>query len=150
LAMLIASNAPLRQARIVTAQDVTPAGELRELAIDDGVVKCALGPGDSLKGKPGFGWVNKLTPASYPATLRSLSVGFERSGVGSRVKADSLYRIVVYRDPEGDGPGPDQQPDASFTGRVRGTDPIMTFNLVNPLTIQSGSFDVGALDVFGI
>jgi YVTN family beta-propeller protein len=130
---------------------VTPQGELRELAIDNGAARCVLGAPASLKGKPGFGWANKLTPAAYPATLRSVTIGFSRNGpIGREVTPDSLYRIVIYADPEMDGPSNNQPPDATFIGRVRGTDQIMTFNLTSLLTIQSGSFVVGVLDEFGI
>jgi YVTN family beta-propeller protein len=136
---------------IVTAQEVTPQGELREVAIDDGVAECILGAPETIRGKPGFGWVNKLTPTTYPATLRSVTIGFNRGGpLGREVLPDSLFRIVVYADPEMDGPGGGQVPDATFIGRVRGSDQIMTFNLVTPLTIQSGSLIVGVLDEFGI
>jgi YVTN family beta-propeller protein len=147
---LLVSGLPLRQVPIVTAQTVMATGELRELAIDDGVAECTLGPDPALKGKPGFGWVNKLTPSSYPATLRAVTIGFERGLIDTGVKPDSLYRIVVYLDPESNGPDNHQQPDATFIGRVRGNDQIMTFNLTTPLTIQGGSFVVGAMDDFGI
>jgi len=134
------------------ASDFHPAGELRELSIDDGTADCTLGPPTPLKGKPGFGWVNKLTPPSYPATIRSLTIGFARvSPIGHEVKPEALYRIVVFRDSESDGPDNNQVPDAAFIGRVRGTDyQDMTFNLVNPITIDEGSFVVGAIDEFGI
>jgi YVTN family beta-propeller protein len=148
--MMLVSGLPIRHVRSVAAQTVTATGELRELAIDDGVAECTLGPDPALQGKPGFGWVNKLTPPSYPATLRAVTIGFERGFVFTGVKPDSLYRIVVYLDPESDGPGNQQQPDATFIGRVRGNDEIMTFNLTTPLTIQRGSFVVGAMDEFGI
>lgn len=147
-ACLLVAGLPPRQS--ATAQTLTATGELRELAIDDGVAECTLGPTPELKGKPGFGWVNKLTPPSYPATLRAVTIGFERGLVETGVKPDSLYRIVVHIDPESDGPGDQQQPAAAFTGRVRGNDQIMTFNLITPLTIQAGSFVVGAMDDFGI
>lgn len=150
---LLASGVPLRPASVVNAQEVTPAGELRELAIETGEgTRCAIGQPNPLKGRqPGFGWVNKLTPASYPATLRAITIGFERTLEITGVKPDSLYRIVAYVDPEGDGPGNNQAPDATFIGRVRGTDlTLMTFNLITPLTIPSGSFVVGAIDEFGI
>lgn len=149
-AWLLTAGLPLHRVPNVTAQSETVAGELRELAIDDGDAGCALGVAPELKGKPGFGWVNKLTPPSYPATLRAVTIGFERGLVETGVKPDSLYRIVVYLDPESDGPADQQQPVAAFTGRVRGNDQIMTFNLTTPLTIQSGSFVVGAMDQFGI
>ena len=133
------------------AQGVPPAGAISELAIDDGVVECILGVPGGAKGNPGFGWVNKLTPASYPATLRSITIGFSRNVTGRSVKRDSLFRIVVYADPENDGPASGQPPDATFIGRVRGdSENIQTFNLAAPVTIQSGSFVVGAIDEFGI
>lgn len=150
-AWFLVAALPLRELPSVTAQTLIPGGTLLELAIDDGVAECALGPAVALRGRPGgFGWVNKLTPPGYPATLRAVTIGFERLLVETGVKPDSLYRIVVYLDPEGDGPSDQQQPDAAFTGRVRGNDPIMTFNLTTPLTITKGSFVVGAMDEFGI
>jgi len=149
--LLFLPAAPLHHSTsIVAAKKVAIAGEFRELAIDDGVAECVLGPSAEVKGKPGFGWVNKLTPPSYPATLRAVNIGFERGLINTGVKPDSLYRIVVYVDPEGDGPGNQQHPDATFIGRVRGNDQIMTFNLTTPVTIQAGSFVVGAMDDFGI
>jgi YVTN family beta-propeller protein len=137
---------------VAIAQSVPPSGAVSELAIDDGVAECVLGAPAPLRGTPGFGWVNKLTPASYPATLRAITIGFNRNGpVGRAVARDALYRIVVYLDPEKDGPGDGQPPDAAFIGRVRDDfQSVMTFNLVTPLTIQSGSFVVGAIDEFGI
>lgn len=132
------------------AQEVAEANQLSDLSIDNGVAECALGPPESLKGKPGFGWVNQLTPSSYPATLRSVTIGFEPPLVGSAVKSNSLYRIIVYLDPEGDGPADGQAPSAAFIGRVRGKDQIRTFNLITPLTVTKGSFVVGAIDEFAI
>jgi YVTN family beta-propeller protein len=132
-----------------TAQDVSPAGTLQELSIDDGVGNCAAGTGNNLNGK-GFGWANKLTPTSYPATLRTIKIGFNRILIGQSTVQDALYRIVVYADPESDGPSNGQQPAATITGRVRGEfNDVMTFNLVTPLKIGSGSFVVGAIDDFG-
>lgn len=132
-----------------TAQDVSPAGTLQVLSIDDGVGNCAAGTGNNLSGK-GFGWANKLTPATYPATLRSVSIGFNRILIGQSTVQDALYRIVVYADPESDGPSNGQQPLATITGRVRGEfNDTMTFNLITPVTITSGSFVVGAIDDVG-
>ncbi len=136
---------------IVTAQSVTPAAT-NEISIDDGAADCILGTPPAIRGVGGFGWVNQLTPASYPATLRSVNIGFNRTNaIGREVKRDALFRIVVFVDPEKDGPDSEQQPDASFVGRVRGDfESTMTFSLVTPLTIQSGSFVVGVLDDFGV
>jgi YVTN family beta-propeller protein len=132
-----------------TAQGLSPAGALQELSHDDGSATCAIGTGGNLNGR-NFGWANKLTPTSYPATLRSVSIGFNRTLVGQSTVQDALYRIVVYADPEGDGPSNGQQPLATFTGRVRGEfNEVMTFNLISPVTITAGSFVVGAIDDFG-
>lgn len=132
------------------ARDFNAAGEILELSIDDGGAECTLGQSKSLKGTPGFGWVNKLTPPTYPATLRVITIGFERNLLNTSVRPDSLYRIVAYRDPEGDGPNNGQSPDSTFIGRVRGSEQTMSFNLITPLTITTGSFVVGAIDEYGI
>lgn len=149
--ILSSSNFQYNSASIVAAQSVTPAA-LNELSIDDGTGDCILGVAPIVRGVGGFGWVNQLTPTSYPATLRSVSIGFNRTNsLPRQVKRDDLYRIVVYVDPEKDGPGAEQQPDVSFIGRVRGDfESVMTFSLVTPLTIQDGSFVVGVLDDFGV
>jgi len=131
----------------VAAQSVKPAGEIIDLSIDDGRAVCGLGPLVADPVTPGFGWVNKLTPPTYPATLRSITIGFNRAN--QLVVPDLLFRIIVLIDPESDGPSNDQQPEAAFTGRVRGGETFMTFNLVSPLTITEGSFVVGAIDTQG-
>lgn len=150
--ILIAVSFPHNSSTIAAAQDFEPTGVLSELAIEDGTGGlCAIGQVESLIGQPGLGWVNKLTPATYPATLRSLTIGFNRAGpIGREVKPDDLYRIVVYLDPEMNGPENQQQPAATFIGRVRGNEQVMTFNLVTPITINEGSFVIGAIDEFGI
>jgi YVTN family beta-propeller protein len=132
-----------------TAQGLSPAGALQELSQDDGLATCAVGTGGNLNGRS-FGWANKLTPTSYPATLRSVTIGFNRILIGQSTVQDALYRIVVYADAEGDGPSSGQTPLATFTGRVRGDfNDLMTYNLITPVTITSGSFVVGAIDDFG-
>ena len=150
--VLLAVSFPHTPARIVSAQGFEPAGEIRELAIEDGTAICILPQVESMRGTPGFGWVNKLTPPSYPATLRSITIGLNRAGpIGREALEGDLYRIVVYLDPEMNGPNNNQQPNATFFGRVRGKDlTFMTFNLATPITITSGSFVVGVIDEFGI
>ncbi|MBI3652019.1 MAG: YncE family protein [Acidobacteria bacterium] len=149
LALFIAPLSGKPSSLTATAQDLVPTGTLSELSLDDGQANCAAGTGAAANGR-GFGWANKLTPTSYPATLRSITIGFNRILIGQSVVQDALYRIVVYLDPEGDGPADNQEPAATFTGRVRGAfDDLMTFNLITPITITSGSFVVGAIDDFG-
>jgi YVTN family beta-propeller protein len=146
--LFVSSSLPRPTNFIATAQVIASHGTLVDLSQDDGVPDCAIGTGAALNGK-NFGWANKFTPASYPATLRAITIGFQRNLVDAEVIRDALYRIVVYADPENDGPTQDQQPLATFTGRVRGIDSFMTFNLITPVTITSGSFVVGAIDDFG-
>jgi YVTN family beta-propeller protein len=135
-------------ASTAAVQQVAPQGAVQELSLDDGKPDCAAGTQAAIGGK-NFGWANKLTPTSYPATLRSITIGFNRTLIGTEVRPDSIYRIVVYADPEKDGPAENQEPLATFSGRVRGTEDYMTFNLITPVTITSGSFVVGAIDDFG-
>src|SRR5215470_10263376 len=80
-----------RSAAMGKAQNLNPAGDLSQIAIDGGSVECIIGPPDSSKGAPGWGWANKLTPKSYPATLRSITIGFNRGGLSLDVKSDDLY-----------------------------------------------------------
>ncbi|HXG64865.1 MAG TPA: YncE family protein [Blastocatellia bacterium] len=137
------------------ARGIAPSGDLTELSIDDGQAEFTLGHAADISapqsGIPGFGWVNQLTPPQYPATLRSITVGFNRDNQpGNEVLPDALYRVVVYKDPEMDGPADGQQPDAAFTGRVRGLrEAFMTFNMISPITITEGSFVVGVIDEIG-
>lgn len=150
--MTIIGAASLLPRRVVTtatveAQSITPAGQIFDLSIDNGQAVCALGPQLANPVTPGFGWVNKLTPTTYPATIRSITIGFNRAN--QLVVPDLLFRIIVMIDPESDGPANGQQPDATFIGRVRGGETFMTFNLVSPLKITQGSFIVGAIDTEG-
>jgi hypothetical protein len=132
---------------LVNSYSLPAVGNLQELTLDDGTAECAKGPSSGLPGNSKFGWANRLTPASYPATLRTITVGFNRNPSGGReVKRDALYDIVVFLDLQMNGPDDAQKPAASFTGRVRGSEPFMTFNLVVPLTLASGSFVVAVID----
>jgi YVTN family beta-propeller protein len=131
------------------AQEIVPSGTLQELSLDDGTGSCAAGTGNNQNGLS-FGWANKLTPTTFPATLRSVTIGFNRILIGQSTVQDAIYRIVVYADPEGDGPANGQEPLATLSGRVRGEfNDLMTFNLITPVTINAGSFVVGAIDDFG-
>src|SRR5437764_9772373 len=70
------------------ARDIGPQGTTQELSIDDGTAECAAGTPANLGGKD-FGWANKLTPSSYPATLRSITIGFDRNVIGREVRQDA-------------------------------------------------------------
>ena len=71
----------------VAAQDVSPAA-LTELSIDNASsdsasLSCAFGLSDTTqtpRGQVQFSWANKLTPSSYPATLRVVTIGLNRLG----------------------------------------------------------------------
>src|SRR5258708_6527456 len=132
-------------------QNITPAGQLSYIIIDGGNLECILGSPDSFRGIPGYGWANKLTPPSYPATLRSIAIGFNRGAVGLEVRQDDLYRVAVFADPGKTGPADNQIPAATFIARVRGVgQSLMTYNLDTPVTIQGGSFDIAVIDDYGV
>ncbi|HYP25871.1 MAG TPA: YncE family protein [Blastocatellia bacterium] len=146
LLALLLTTPPLSRQTITSAAGDRPvlAGTVTELSIDDGSTACVAG--DPSEDKLGFGWVNKLTPPTYPATLRAITIGFNRAESG--VRPNSLFRIVVFMDPESDGPSNGQVPSVTFLGRVRGFDQIITFDLISPIRIESGSVVVGAIDQF--
>jgi len=155
--VLFASYLPSASATAV--EDVFAAATLTELSIDNAssdsnTLTCAFGLSDTPqtpRGQAQVGWANKLTPATYPATLRAVTIGLNRLGpVGSEVLPDQLYRIAIYVDPESDGPADGQAPDATFIVRARGREKVLTFNLAVPLTITGGSLVVAVIDEFKI
>ena len=96
-------------------------------------------------GTPGFGWFNQLTPASYPSTLTSVRARFS-----TYVSSGSQVKLVVYNDPENNGPNNSQAPTVNQTVSVtRDVDGWSTFTLSSPVTINSGSFAIGFIDNVG-
>src|SRR5256714_15163977 len=155
--VVFASDLPHASAT-VAAQDVSPAA-LTELSIDNASsnsasLSCAFGLSETSqtpRGQVQFSWANKLTPTSYPATLRAVTIGLNRIGpTGLEVLPDQLYRVAIYVDPESDGPADGQAPVATFLARARGREKVLTFNLAVPLTITGGSFVVAVIDEFKI
>ncbi len=155
--ILLASSLPRVSA--TAAPDVNPAAALVELSIDNASsdassTGCAFGlsiPPDVPRSSVQFSWANKLTPLTYPATLRAVTVGLNRAGpLGSEVLPDQLYRVAIFVDPESDGPANGQAPDATFLLRARGRETVLTSNLAVPLTITGGSFVVAVIDEFKI
>jgi YVTN family beta-propeller protein len=155
--ILLASSLP--HASATAAPDVSPAAALIELSIDNGSSNssstgCAFGlsiPPEVPRSSVQFSWANKLTPPTYPATLRAVTIGLNRAGpLGSEVLPDQLYRVAIFVDPESDGPANGQAPDATGTLRARGREVALTFNLAVPLTITGGSFVVAVIDEFKI
>ena len=155
--ILLASSLP--RASATAAPDVSPAATLVELSIDNasadtGSTGCAFGlsiPPETPRSSVQFSWANKLTPPTYPATLRAVTIGLNRAGpLGSEVLPDQLYRVAIFVDPESDGPANGQAPDATFTLRARGRENVLTANLAVPLTITGGSFVVAVIDEFKI
>ena len=79
--VVFASDLPHASAT-VAAQDVSPAA-LTELSIDNASsnsasLGCAFGLSDTAqtpRGQVQFSWANRLTPPSYPATLRAVTIG---------------------------------------------------------------------------
>jgi YVTN family beta-propeller protein len=142
-----------------TAAQQVGAQALVELSIDNATsdnntIGCAFGLSatpEMPRGTTQFSWANKLTPAAYPAMLRSVTIGLNRLGpLGQEVMPDQLYRVAIYADPESDGPADGQTPDATFIIRARGREKVLTFNVAVPLTITSGSFVIAVIDEFKI
>ena len=88
--VVFASDLPHASAT-VAAQDVSPAA-LTELSIDNASstsasLSCAFGLSDTSqtpRGHVQFSWANKLTPASYPATLRAVIIGLNHDRLTAR------------------------------------------------------------------
>ncbi|HKP13810.1 MAG TPA: YncE family protein, partial [Blastocatellia bacterium] len=149
----------LPHASVTAAPQEVAATAVAELSIDNAssdsnTLGCAFGlpdTPDTPRGQVQFSWANKLTPATYPATLRAVTIGLNRLGpLGSEVLPDQLYRVAIFVDPESDGPADGQAPDATFIIRARGREKVLTFNVAVPLTITGGSFVVAVVDEFKV
>jgi len=109
------------------------------LRVDDGTFE--LSTGFSQGGIQGY-FVNRLTPASYPATLRKVLIAFPPSAAPPRgLPLNSTIQIISAAT-TGSG---DQIAAPAFTrsnGSVTAFDTFIEYD-VPPLTIQNGSFLVG-------
>lgn len=122
-------------------QQINPqAAKEQVLLIDDNSAEGRFGG----TGNPGFGWFNSLKPDNYPATLKEVRIAFSDGPRG--VLTGSPIRIVVYLDPEDNGPEDGQQPTATFAVTINKPGNFDSYVLPQPITINSGSFIVGALD----
>jgi hypothetical protein len=110
------------------------------LMVDDGTAEDSIGG----SGDPGFGWFNQLTPDAYPATLREVQVAFSNSSNG--VRAGSPFRLLVYTDPEGDGPQDGQRPVLTINVTANNPGALERYTLPQEISIDQGSFVVGVLD----
>lgn len=120
-------------------QEPSPKAE-QVLSIDDGVADDGVGG----SGNPGFGWFNLLKPDNYPATLTEVQVAFNNSTRG--VPVGSPVRIVVFIDPEENGPEPGQRPNLVFSVTVNNPGSYERYTMPETVTIESGAFFVGVLD----
>jgi hypothetical protein len=122
------------QSFTVTQSGSGGGGQLVELSVDDGSFEKDVG----LTGGGTIYGVNRLTPASYPATLSQLKIFFD-SGTG--VNAGSPITLLAGANPGG---GTDisglsfQRTSATVTAPAA----FNIYNLPN-LTINSGDFVVG-------
>jgi hypothetical protein len=91
-----------------TAASQVGAQALVELSLDNATsdnntLGCAFGLSATPEmphGTAQFSWANKLTPASYPATLRTVTIGLNRLGpLCEEVKPDKPYRVAIYAHP---------------------------------------------------
>ncbi|HEX8999407.1 MAG TPA: IPT/TIG domain-containing protein, partial [Blastocatellia bacterium] len=95
------------------------------------------GSGDSFGGGPSY-FVNRITPASYPATLSQVQVFFSNF-FGPQVGAP--FQIIVAANPGG-GTNINNIPFQSIPATVQAQNQFNTYG-VPPLTITSGDFLVG-------
>jgi len=118
-------------------QTAPGAGQTVELKVDDGSVETGLLSDGRIT-------VNRLTPPSYPVTLRKISIMF----VGFSGQPDPTGQpisIVYFTDPSGSG----QPPSGAQLTRINTTVPgVSTTNFAeltinNGPTINSGDFYVG-------
>lgn len=129
-----------QEIKFENAKKITPQAEV-VLSIDDGRADDGVGPSSR---NPGFGWFNMLKPDGYPATLKEVQIAFNNSANG--IRSGTPIRVVVYLDPEENGPNNGQRPDAIFPVTVNSPGTFERYTLPQPISINNGAFAVGALD----
>ncbi|MBI4904975.1 MAG: choice-of-anchor D domain-containing protein [Acidobacteria bacterium] len=143
--LTIATNDPARPlvTVVVTGMGSGAVSQPAILSVDDGEFEQLAGfPAGGVTGY----FVNRLTPARYPATLRAVQIFFpegERS-VGAAVN------ILAAGNPG--GAGPSQLSGISFqatAGTINTLEQFVEY-AVTPVTIQSGDFLVGFSAVNGV
>lgn len=105
------------------------------IQVDDGSVESATRAGGT--GSISY-YVNRLTPAAYPATLSQVRVNFPSFGA---VTAGMAVNIVAGSNSDGDA-NIDNTSFQSVATTVTALDTFVTYN-VAPITINSGDFVVG-------
>ncbi len=106
------------------------------ISIDDGSINSASTFGN------GAYYVNRLTPASYPATLNQVSIlwaTFQNFPQGTAIN------IVAGANPGGTATidGTSLQSTPAVSGPAPGAGQFTTYTLANPITITSGDFVLG-------
>jgi uncharacterized protein (TIGR03437 family) len=122
-------------AAVQTASFTVNTGPLLELAVDDGTFETSI---ELFAGGTDYA-VNRLTPASYPATLSRVAIFFTSNGSGLQVGA--TVRIIVGVNPGG-GANID---NTQFQVAQATVQALNQFNVyaVPAVTISSGDFVVG-------
>jgi len=109
-------------------------GPQTELVVDDGTFESQIGLGNGGTDYP----VNRLTPATYPATLSRVAIFF-RSQVG--VQVGTPLTILVGTNPSG-GTNIDNTNFQTTPAQIQALDQFNVFT-VPAVTISSGDFVVG-------
>jgi hypothetical protein len=138
--LTIGSNDPNNASLPVslTGTGVAPTGGVHttQLVVDDGTFESLAGfPNGSATAY----FVNRLTPPSYPATLRSVEIAF--FDVPNGLKKGDALNILTAANPSG-SINLNGIPLAATATTVAGVDQFNSFT-VTPITIQSGDFVVG-------
>lgn len=133
-----ASNQPSLTVPVTGAGVTAPSGDVL-LKLDGGTFESAIGIPD---GAPVIVFVNRLTPPSYPATLKNVQIYFANRSSGLPI--GSAITIIAATNPSGSAvisaatAGTINVANATVSSRG-----VFTTYPMPPLTITSGDFVVG-------
>jgi hypothetical protein len=138
--LTIASNDPAKPSLTVALTGTGAAASQPTavlLQVDGGTYNQSTGFGST--GQTGAAFVNRLTPAKYPATLQNVQIYFGNRATGLPVNASIT---VVY------GANPSGSANFSTTfsldaAKVNATGAFNTYTVTTPITITAGDFIVG-------
>jgi hypothetical protein len=137
--LTILSNDPVKPTVIVNVTGTasgSPAVETRVLSVDDGSFEIS---GGAAAGAPAIYFVNRVTPPSYPATLRNVQIMFLNHA--NALKTGDAIRVLIGTNPSGSATIDNIRLLAASTSV--GTTGLFNSYQTPATTIQSGDFVVG-------
>ncbi|MBX7218386.1 MAG: NF038122 family metalloprotease [Blastocatellia bacterium] len=124
----------------------------QDIAIEDGTNVSIIGFGTSANPNTGaILWANRLQPNGYPSRLTTATVlWFPSPTATNGVQNGQDFTMLVWKDPENDGPAANQTPDLRLNVKVaiqNGQRTLVNYTLPEPqLSITQGSYVIGLLD----